>query len=277
MSGVAALKAQGIRLAANLSLMYPDLAFMQRFEACARDGFEGIEILFPYDVPVADIASALHTHRLELVLINTPPGDLAAGDRGLLGQPGRQAEFRAALARAIDVARQTHCKRIHLMMGTSGVHEPSEQALARRWDVILENLGHASHELSRAGIQGLLEPINTRDIPRYLLNTQQQACDLLDAIGPAPIALQMDTYHCQIVEGDVTTRLRRHLNRIGHLQIAGVPDRHEPWPGELDHGHLFETLGSLGYAGWVGCEYRPLDTSPGGTSRGLDWIRRVLR
>ena len=277
MNALNTLADRGIHLAANLSLMYPDLPFMQRFEACARDGFTGVEILFPYDVPAIDIAVALQRNGLELVLINTPPGSLAKGDRGLLGLPGREAEFREALERAISVAQQTACKRIHLMMGVRDVGEPAEGALDRRRGVVLDNLRHASTELSRARLQGLIEPINTRDIPRYLLNTQQQACELLDALGDGPISLQMDLYHCQIVEGDVVTRLRRHFDRIGHIQIAGVPERCEPWPSELDHGHLFGVLKEVGYAGWIGCEYRPAEETSGGTSRGLDWIPRVLR
>jgi hydroxypyruvate isomerase len=266
------------RLAANLSLLYPDLAFAERFGACAEDGFQAVEILFPYDIPAAQIARALRSHGLQLVLINTPPGDVAAGDRGLLGQPGRQGAFREALAQAMEVACATGCQRIHLMMGCADRehHEATGAALQARQAVIVENLQHASSELKKAGMVGLLEPINTRDIPGYLLNRQEDALTLLDAVGSDSLALQMDLYHCQIVQGDVTTRLRQNIDRIGHIQIAGVPNRNEPGEGELDHGHVFGVLAELGYQGWIGCEYRPSDTTAGGTSRGLSWLRKVL-
>ena len=250
------------KFAANLSMLYTELPFMERFAACARDGFKGVEILFPYDMPATDIAQALQANGLEAVLFNTPPGDLANGDRGLAGQPGREAEFRAAIDSALQVALATGCKRIHVMSGLG-------ESLAPRLDLLCANLAYAAAQFQPHGITALIEPINTRDIPGYLLNTQAQAHAIVDRVGAANLRVQMDLYHCQIVEGDVAMKLRQYLPRVGHIQIAGVPDRHEPDLGELNYPYLFQLLDELGYTGWVGCEYRPR----AGTSAGLGWLQ----
>lgn len=257
-----------LRFAANLSLLYPQLPFMQRFAAAAADGFAGVEILFPYDQAAAAIATALREQGLQAVLINTPLGNAAAGDRGLAGQPGREAEFEQALDRAIDVARTIDCPRIHLMSGVGSLSEGLEQ----RRPVLLRNLRHAARRLAPHGLAGLVEPINGRDIPGYLVRTQAQAHGLVQELGEPNLAVQMDLYHCQIAEGDLATRLAEHLpgGRVAHIQIAGVPERHEPDRGELHYPYLFERIDALGYQGWIGCEYRPR----GDTSAGLAWLRR---
>ncbi|WP_394788032.1 2-oxo-tetronate isomerase [Rhodoferax sp.] len=261
------------KFAANLSMLYTELPFMERFAACARDGFKGVEILFPYDMPATDIAQALQANGLEAVLFNTPPGDLANGDRGLAGQPGREAEFRAAIDSALQVALATGCKRIHVMSGLG-------ESLAPRLDLLCANLAYAAAQFQPHGITALIEPINTRDIPGYLLNTQAQAHAIVDRVGAANLRVQMDLYHCQIVEGDVAMKICKYLplGSVGHFQIAGVPERHEPDIGELDYTYLFgvidEVSAQCGWDGWVGCEYRPLrGAQSGGTSAGLGWLQ----
>lgn len=256
------------KFAANLSLMYTELPFMERFAACARDGFKGVEVLFPYDVPASAIAVALIENALEAVLFNTPPGDMSKGDRGLAGQPGREAEFRAAIDKALAVALAAGCRRIHVMSGVGG----NGDALPQRMDLLCTNLAYAAEQLGQHGITALIEPINTRDIPGYLLNTQAQAQDIIARVGAPNLRLQFDMYHCQIVEGDVAMKLRQYLPLVGHVQIAGVPERHEPDEGELHYPYLLKLLDELGYDGWVGCEYRPR----AGTSAGLGWLRPAL-
>lgn len=250
------------KFAANLSMLYPEFPFMERFQACAEDGFKGIEALFPYDVPAADIAQALRDHGLEPVLFNTPPGDWAAGDRGLAAQPGREGEFRAAVDQALQLALATGCQRIHVLSGVG----PS---LPERLDLLCANLAYAAAQFAPHGITALVEPINPRDIPGYLLNTQAQAFALLQRVGAANLKMQFDMYHCQIVEGDVATQLRQYLPHIAHVQIAGVPDRQEPHRGELHYPYLLQLLDDLGYTGWVGCEYRPRAA----TREGLAWLK----
>lgn len=253
------------RFAANISMMYADRPFVERIQAAREDGFGAIECQFPYASPAPDVAAALRAQRMEMVLINTPAGDAARGERGLAAVPGAEARFRAALDEAIDYARTLGCTRIHLMAGIVPPTARPEECAA----VFAANLRHAAARLAPLGMSGLVEPINPRDIPGYYLQRQEQAHVLLAAVGEPALAVQMDFYHCQIVEGDVSTRLRRYLGGVGHVQIAAVPDRGEPDQGELDYPWLFRLLDTLGYEGWVGCEYRPR----GDTSAGLDWLR----
>ncbi len=254
------------RFAANISTMYTDRPFLDRFAAARRDGFAAVECQFPYATSADAIRAALESAGLSLVLINTPAGDTAAGERGLAAIPGREAAFREALDRAIDYARLTGCARIHLMAGVP----PEDAGRAECERVFVANLRHAASLLGPLRITGLVEPINPRDMPGYFLQTQDQAHSLLAAVGEPTLAVQMDLYHCQVVEGDVATRIRRHIAGIGHVQIAGVPEREEPDRGELHYPYLFALLDALGYDGWVGCEYRP----HGDTSAGLGWLHR---
>ncbi len=254
------------RFAANISTMYTDRPFLDRFAAARRDGFAAVECQFPYVAPADAIRAALESAGLSQVLINTPAGDAAAGDRGLAAIPGREAEFREALDQAIAYARVLGCTRIHLMAGVPPAGAQREECEA----VFADNLRHAARLLAPLHITGLIEPINPRDMPGYFLQTQAQAHSLLAAIGEPALAVQMDLYHCQVVEGDVATRIRRHIAGIGHVQIAGVPERDEPDRGELHYPYLFALLDALGYDGWVGCEYLP----HGETSAGLGWLHR---
>ena len=256
------------RLAANLSMMYTERPFLDRFAAAAADGFEAVEFLFPYEHPAEAIAQRLQAHGLTQALFNLPPGDWAAGERGLACHPGREAEFAQSLETALHYARATGCQRLHALAGLL----PAGVAPAQAQAVYVHNLRLAARRAQAQGITVLIEPINTRDIPGYWLNWQQQAHDTVAEVGEPNLKVQMDFYHCQIMEGDLTRRLERHFAGVGHIQIAGVPDRHEPDAGEVAYPHLFERLDALGYSGWVGCEYRPA----AGTSEGLGWARPYL-
>jgi hydroxypyruvate isomerase len=254
------------RFAANLSMMYTEVPFLDRFAAAARDGFEAVEYLFPYDHTPAEIAERLRAHGLTQALFNLPPGDWAAGERGLACLPGREAEFAASVDKAIEYALATDCKKLHAMAGL--VPAGADSAALRA--TYVANLRAAAAQLAPLGITLLIEPINSRDMPGYYLNWQQQGHDVLAEVSASNLLVQMDFYHCQIMEGDLTRRLEKHWAGVGHIQIAGVPDRHEPDGGEVHFPYLFDRLDQLGYTGFVGCEYRP----KAGTSAGLGWLRR---
>lgn len=256
------------RFAANLTMMYTEVPFLDRFEAAARDGFDAVEYLFPYDHPPEEIAQRLQAHGLTQALFNLPPGDWAAGDRGMACLPGREAEFAASVERALPYALATGCQRLHAMAGLVPPQADSAEAQAARRSTYVANLRAAARRLAPHGITLVIEPINTRDMPGYYLNYQQQAHDILAEVGEPNTGVQMDFYHCQIMEGDLTRRLERHFAGVGHIQIAGVPDRHEPDGGEVNYPALFDRLDALGYSGFVGCEYRPA----GATSAGLRWL-----
>ncbi len=257
------------RFAANLSMMYNEHDFLDRFAAAAQDGFKGVEFLFPYAFAADELAVRLQEAGLSQVLFNAPPGDFETGERGIAALPGREAEFRTGFARALDYAEALQCPRLHVMAGLA----PAGADRAQLHDTYCSNLAWAAGQAHAAGRTVLIEPINGRDIPGYFLQRQDQAHGIVQAVGGAGLAVQMDLYHCQIVEGDLETKLRHYLptGRVGHIQIAGVPARHEPDTGEINHPHLFQVLDALGYGGWVGCEYRPA----AGTSAGLDWLRSL--
>ncbi len=255
------------KFAANLTMMFNEVPFLQRFDAAAQAGFRAVEFLFPYEHAPQEIARRLQFAGLQNVLFNLPPGDWAAGERGIASLPGREAEFRAGVAKAIMYAQALGTPRLHAMAGL--LPEGVDAALHRR--TFIDNLRHASAETAKHGITLLIEPINTRDIPRYLLNTQADAHAIREEVGAANLKVQMDFYHVQIVEGDIAMKLRRYLPHVGHIQIAGVPERHEPDTGEVNYRYLFGLLDELGYDGWLGCEYRPAK----GTVEGLGWMKAV--
>ncbi len=260
------------RFAANLTLLYNDVPFLERFEAAARDGFRAVEYLFPYAWPVEAIAERLSAFGLTQALFNAPPGDWDAGERGLACLPGREREFREGIALALCYAVALGCPRLHVMAGLV----PAGASPQEVREVYVSQLRHAADEAARVGVRVQIEPINTRDMPGYFLNRQDDAHALLDEIDRPNVQVQMDLYHAQIVEGDLATKLRRWLptGRVGHLQIAGVPERHEPDVGEVHHPYLFELIDQLGYDGWIGCEYRPRQgAQAGGTPAGLGWMR----
>ena len=263
------------KFAANLSMLYPELEFLDRFAAAARDGFNAVEFLFPYAFEPREIAARLRDNGLQQVLFNAPPGDWDARERGLACLPKRGQEFRAGISKALDYAEILHCPRVHVMAGLV----PTGTARETLYPVYIEQLRWAAVEAATRGIDVLIEPINTRDIPGFFLNRQDQAHKVLDDVGISRLKVQMDLYHCQIVEGDVAVKLRRYVptGKVGHIQIAGVPERHEPDSGELNYPYLFALLDELGYGGWIGCEYRPRKgMQAGGTSAGLAWLRPYL-
>ncbi|MFF4233426.1 2-oxo-tetronate isomerase [Streptomyces sp. NPDC001820] len=254
------------RFAANLSMMYTEHDFLDRFAAAAADGFQAVEYLFPYAYDATELRRRLDDHGLKQVLFNAPPGDWESGERGIAALPGREAEFRSGIDRALEYARALGCPRVHVM---AGLVQPDAKPAEHR-DTYLANLARAAEQAAAAGVDILVEPINGRDMPGYFLNRQADAHAVVQDVGASNLKVQLDLYHCQIVEGDLTATLRRDLptGRVGHLQIAGVPDRHEPDRGELDVSHLFGVVDELGYDGWMGCEYRPR----AGTSEGLGWL-----
>ena len=263
------------RFAANLSTLYQEVAFLDRFAAAAHSGFKAVEYLFPYAYAPQELADKLRAHNLQQVLFNTPAGDWEAGERGLACLPGREAEFIDGIALAIRYAQALNCPRLHVMAGVVPSTENSEQFES----IYIANLRHASALAAPYGIELMLEPINSRDMPGFFLNCQAQAHTLLTKIAAPNIKVQMDLYHCQITEGDLAMKIRHYLpsGNIGHMQIAGVPERHEPDIGEINYRYLFQLLDALGYDGWVGCEYRPArGTSPNATDNGLNWLRPWL-
>ena len=260
------------RFAANLSMLYNELPFLDRFEAAAADGFQAVEYLFPYAFDAAELAARLNAHGLQQVLFNAPPGDWDGGERGLACLPGREVEFHQGIDRALAYAQALNCPRVHVM---AGLVPPDASPDATRTTYIF-NLRQAARRAAQAGVTLLIEPINPRDMPGFFLSRQDQAHALVAEIGEPNVKVQMDLYHAQIVEGDLAMKIRQYLptGRVGHIQIAGVPERHEPDVGELHHPYLFALLDDLGYDGWIGCEYRPRRGAvPGGTSAGLGWIR----
>ena len=252
-------------------MLYPEHAFLDRFAAAADDGFKAVEFLFPYAFAKADLAARLKAHGLQQVLFNAPPGDWDGGERGLASLPGREAEFRAGLLIALDYAAELSCPRIHVMAGLRTTDADTTEHEA----TYLTNLEWAANQAMKAQIEILIEPINRRDMPGYFLNRQDVAHSIVAEVGAPNLKVQMDLYHCQVVEGDLAMKLRQYLptGRVGHIQIAGVPHRHEPDQGEVNFAYLFALLDELGYPGWVGCEYRPAQPGAGGTSAGLGWLR----
>ncbi len=266
------------RFAANLSMLYPEFDFLDRFEAAARDGFKAVEFLFPYAWEAGELAARLRANGLQQVLFNMPPGNWDGGERGLACLPGREAEFRAGVEQALAYAAALDCPRVHLMAGL--VPEGVERE--RVQPTYLENLRWAAERAARAGRDVLIEPINTRDIPRFFLNRQDHAHEIIGMLGAPNLKVQMDLYHCQIVEGDLAMKIREYLptGRVGHFQIAGVPERHEPDIGELNHPYLFDVIDQVsaqcGWDGWIGCEYRPARGAVArGTSDGLGWLTKA--
>jgi hydroxypyruvate isomerase len=255
-----------LRFCANLNFLFPDLPLLDRFEAAAKAGFAGVEMVYPYELSAEAIRERLHGAGLKQVLFNTDSGDRAAGERGMACLPGREAEFRRSVHRALDYAATLDCTRVHLMAGVQPPDLPDETAAA----LYTENLAWAAELAGAAGVKLLIEPINGRDIPGYFLRTQEQAASIIEVVGSDRVGLQFDIYHCQIAQGDVIRRLQAAFPLIAHMQIADVPGRHEPGTGELGWEFLFGRIRELGYEGWIGCEYTP----KGDTLAGLSWRER---
>ena len=256
------------KLAANLTMMYNEHAFLDRFAAAAKDGFKGVEYLFPYEHPAAELRARLEGAGLVQALFNAPPGDFAKGERGVASLPGREDEFRRGIDTALEYARVLGNRHLHVM---AGLIQPGQDRAKHR-AVYLANLAHAAKAAASAGITIVIEPINTRDIPGFFLNRQDEAHAIVKEVGAPNLQVQFDLYHCQIVEGDLAMKMKQYIQGVGHVQIAGVPERHEPDVGEVNYPYLLDLLDTLGYPGWVGCEYRPRK----GTSEGLGWAKRWL-
>jgi hydroxypyruvate isomerase len=253
------------RFAANLSMMFTDAPFLQRFERAAAAGFRAVEFLFPYDYSAAEVTQAARAVGLEVVLFNTVPGDWSKGERGLAAIPGREEAFRAGVAKALEYADALGCRQIHAMAGL--VPEGADRAGMRA--TYLENLRVAAEEAAKSGVTVLIEPINTRDIPGFFLNYTEDAAAIIAEVGAPNLKLQFDIYHRQIMQGDLTPAIETHLPLIAHMQLADTPGRNEPGTGEINYPFLFEAIDRLGYAGWIGCEYRPR----AGTEEGLAWFK----
>ncbi len=252
------------RFCANLTMMFNEHPFLDRFAAASAAGFTAVEFLFPYDHVAAEIRARLDDHGLEQILFNMPPGDWGVGERGLASLPGRAAEFRDGVKRALDYAAVLGTKRLHCMAGLV----PAGTAQGTAASLYAANLAWACEQASAAGVLVVIEPINHRDMPGFFLNTTDQGAAVVEAIGRDRLALLFDVYHCQVTEGDVTSRLAKLLPLVGHIQVADVPARNEPGTGELNWRYVFDRMDALGYAGWVGCEYRPARD----TVSGLGWI-----
>ena len=253
------------KLAANLSTLFIELDFPERFAAARAAGFRYVEYQFPYAYAADELAAAAREAGVEVVLHNLPAGDFARGERGIACLPGREREFRDGVERAIDYATRVGCARLNCIAGLAPVDR-------QHFDVLVANVRHAARRLDEVGIELVIEPLNIRSVPGSFLTRSSQAIDVLNAAGEANAKLQYDLFHMQIMEGDLARTLERLLGRIGHVQIADVPDRHEPGTGELNFDFLLTHLDRIGYAGWVGCEYNPR----GETLKGLTWAKRYL-
>lgn len=254
-----------IKLAANLSMMYNEVPFLERFSAAAASGFKGVEFLFPYEHEPRDVAAALEDGKLTQALFNLPPGDWAAGERGMAAIPGREREFAESIDLALEYAGVLRCPRVHVMAGLL----PADVSVEDCERVYESNLRLAASRCAQRRVEAVIEPINHRDIPSYFLNTTRQAIAVIERVGAPNLKLQLDLYHCQITEGNLVHHVRDLAGRYTHVQIAGNPDRNEPDFGEVNYAYVLEQLDALGYQGWVGCEYRPKN----GTREGLGWAR----
>ena len=254
---------------ANLSMMFTEVDFLERFGAAAKAGFQGVEFLFPYAYDKNQLAEILAKNKLQAILFNTPPGDWNAGDRGLACDPGRVTEFQDGVGKAIEYARMLACKQIHCMAGL----RPRGVNADKMRETYIANLQFAGNEAAKHGLKVLIEAINERDIPGFYLNTSRQAFDIMHYANVPNLSFQYDIYHMQIVEGDLAPTIERNLAKIGHMQLADTPGRHEPGTGEINYSFLFQHIDKIGYQGWIGCEYRPATT----TEAGLGWVKPYLR
>lgn len=252
------------KFAANLSMLFTEEDFLDRFKAAADAGFKGVEYLFPYDYRPEQIAERLEANGLTQVLHNLPAGDWGAGERGIACHPERIEEFREGVDKAIEYAKALGCKQVNCLAGIQPQGVGQEQAR----ETLIGNLRFAADKLAAENILLIAEPINTRDIPGFFLNRTEQALALFDAVGSDNLKLQYDIYHMQIMEGDLAPTIEKDLARIAHIQLADNPGRHEPGTGEINYPFLFAHLDRLGYDGWIGCEYKPKAT----TLEGLGWL-----
>ncbi len=256
------------KLCANISLLYTEIDFMDRFAAAAKSGFKGVEYLFPYAYPKDQLAEALARNKLVQVLHNLPAGDWAKGDRGMACQPDRVGEFQDGVGKAIEYATALGCKQVNCLAGLAPKGVAPDQVRA----TFVANLKFAAEKTKAAGIRLVTEPVNNRDVPGFYLNRSQQALEIMDEVGSDNLWLQYDIYHMQIMEGHLAKTIEANLARIGHMQLADNPGRHEPGTGEINYPFLFGWIDRIGYPGWIGCEYNP----KAGTVEGLAWAKPYL-
>ena len=252
------------KFAANLSMLFTELPFLERFAAAKAAGFEGVEFLFPYEFEKSILAGKLREQNLVQVLHNLPAGKWSAGERGIAIFPGRVPEFREGVQTAIEYAKELGCNQLNCLAGIS--RDGVDKSTYRR--TFVENLGYAASELSKHGIKLLIEPINTRDIPGFFLNRTEQAAEIIKEVGSDNLFIQYDIYHMQVMEGDLAPTIKKHFARVAHMQLADNPGRNEPGTGEINYPFLYNYLDEIGYRGWIGCEYRPKTT----TVEGLGWF-----
>lgn len=256
------------KFAANLTMLFTEVPFLKRFEQAHQAGFQAVEFLFPYAFEADELKAQLSAFGLEQALFNMPPGDWDSGERGFAAIPGREEEFKESVATAIMYAKTLGCRKVHAM---SGIVDPrfSREAHIKTF---IENIRYAADAFAEHGIEVMIEPLNSRDVPNYFIAHQHEAARLIEKVKRPNVKLQLDLYHAQIMDGDLTTLIEDVAPHIGHVQIASVPDRHEPSEGELHYPHLFNVLDRVGYQGWIGCEYNPRNT----TQQGLNWVKPYL-
>lgn len=257
------------KFAANLTMLFNEVPFLDRFERAAKAGFTAVEFLFPYAFAAVDIKARLDAHKLTLVLHNLPAGDWDAGERGIACLPGREEEFRAGVGKAIGYAKALGVTQLNCLAGKV----PAGVAEAQLRKTFVSNLKFAAADLKKVGFRLLIEPINTYDIPGFYLNRTAQAIELLDEVGADNAFVQYDIYHAQRMEGELAATSQKHLARIGHIQLADNPGRNEPGTGEINYPFLFAHLDRIGYSGWIGCEYKPATN----TEAGLGWHQPFVR
>jgi hydroxypyruvate isomerase len=255
------------KFAANLTMLFNEVPFLDRFAAAANAGFHAVEFLFPYPYSIAELSERLQQNRLKLVLHNLPAGNWEAGERGIACLPDRVAEFQEGVGRAIEYASALKVPQLNCLVGIPGANVDADTARA----TIVDNLRFAARELKKAGIRLLVEPCNSYDIPGFALNRSRDGLDVIHEVGSDNLFLQYDIYHMQRMEGELAATIEKNLARIAHIQLADNPGRHEPGTGEINYPYLFALLDSLGYDGYIGCEYKPRTT----TEAGLGWVQSV--
>ena len=256
------------KFAANLTMLFTEVPFLERFEKAHQAGFKAVEYLFPYPFEAQELANKMAQFGFEQVLFNMPPGDWDAGERGFAAIPGREEEFKASVETALMYANALNCKKVHAMSGIVDARFTREQHV----DTFISNIRYAADKFSEQGIELMIEPLNNRDVPNYFVAYQREAVELIKQVDRSNVKLQLDLYHAQIMDGDLSTLIREVAAYTGHIQIASVPERHEPSEGELNYPHLFSVLYDSGYQGWIGCEYNPRGT----TEEGLGWVKSYL-
>ncbi|MBU3628273.1 hydroxypyruvate isomerase [Polynucleobacter sp. AP-Reno-20A-A9] len=255
------------QFAANLTMLFNEVPFMERFEIAAKSGFQAVEFLFPYAFSPEDIKQKLEQHNLKLVLHNLPAGDWDAGERGIACLPDRVAEFHDGVAKAVDYAKVLDVKQLNCLAGK--IPAGADAELLKK--TFISNLRYAASELKNANIKLLIEPINTFDIPGFYLSKTQQALDILNEVGSDNLYIQYDIYHAQRMEGELCQTIEANLSKIAHIQLADNPGRNEPGTGEINYPHLFQFIDNIGYQGWIGCEYKPASN----TEAGLGWMKNL--